>query len=205
MASDSRRTRRLIRLEKETYPEDIAASQGSGFLIRSNALQKSKLALSRAAQYTKDSKPAAAEMQRKEAAKFSKSLDDAVGGPTRERDALMRQHMVSSKSSPFLSGTPTFTTGQNSQLSYMESNLRANKTQTVTILHSERALENPHNTREQEVLLPHGQLFSERVGMLHVTPMGGKVRPIFIDKTGEKPKLFLGSAAVRRFKELSQK
>ena len=197
--------KRMVRLEKESYPEDIQRSQHSGFLIESNASAKRKMEMARAAEFAQQGKPGAAKSRRDEAAKFKKSLDVAVGGPSKDRDALRKKHMVSSASSPFLSGTPSFTTGQNSQLSYMDANLRKGKTQVVTIHQSTRAIDNPHNKREAEVLVPHGEKANERVGMLHVQPIGGKVRPIFIDKSGDKPKLYVGASAVARFKVMSQK
>lgn len=200
-------TKRLVRLEKDSYTDDIALAKQSRspFLIDANALVKQRQALRRVEQFAKDGKQGAAKLQRDAAAKFQTSLDVAVNGPSKQRDALMQQHMKSSASSPFLSGTPSFTTGENSQLSYMAANLKRGETQIATIHQSARAMDNPHNTREQEVLIPHGERLNERIGVLHVTPMGKSVRPWFIDKTGEKPKLYTGRKAVMRFKELSQK
>jgi hypothetical protein len=203
---DESTRKRMVRLEKATYPEDIRRSEHSGFLIETNAAVKRDRELGRATKFKSEKMAAPALQARREAAKFEHSLDVAAAGPSKERDALMRKHATSSATSPFLSGTPAFTTGQGGQLSYMASNLRAGDAQVVTIHQSDRVLDNPHNKREKEVLVPQGERADERVGMLHVAPpIAGRVRPIFIDKTGDKPKLYLGRAAVARFKDLSQK
>lgn len=201
-------TRRFVRLERSTYAEDIANAQtsGSSFLAESNAAIKRSRANSMALKMDLKGKEVAAEIQRGNAAKFEQRIEAAYIGSPKVKSDLMRTHATSSAQSPYLSGTPSFTTGENSQLTYMAQNLRRGIDQTATIHYTQRAAPNPHNSREQELLLAGGERREERVGILHVKPMPGtdKVMPLFVDRTGKKPKLFLGAGAVRRFKELSQ-
>lgn len=200
--------RRFVRVERPTYAEDIANAQASGspFLAESNAAIKRSRAHSLAQELASKGMKGAAQVQRGNAAKFEQRIEAAHTGSPKVKSDLMRTHATSSAQSPYLSGTPSFTTGENSQLTYMAQNLRRGIDQTATIHQTQRATPNPHNSREQELLLAGGERREERVGMLHVKPVAetGKVRPIFIDRSGEKPKLYLGASAVRRFKDLSQ-
>ena len=137
--------------------------------------------------------------------KFGRKIKIAYTGKEAEKDKLMREHANSSKTSPYLSGTPSFTTGQNSQLSYMNENLKRGQDQTVTIHQTKRSVSNRHNSREQELLLAGGERLDERIGVLHVQATSDKkVRPIFLDKTGIKPKLYIGKSALNRFNDLNR-
>lgn len=207
-ASASTAPRRFVRVERPTYAEDIrnARAHNSPYLAESNAAIKRARANDKAKDFAAQNMPGAAAQQRSAAAKFTDIIRRAHVGTQLQKNALMKTHATSSASSPYLSGTPEFTTGNNSQLTFMAANLKRGEDQTVTIHNTTRAAQNPHNSREQELLLAGGEKLDERVGVLHVKPSADRktVRPMFIDKTGDKPRLFVGPGAVRRFKELSQ-
>lgn len=211
-ASNTEPIRRFVRLESSTYIADIlkARNSGSEYLLQSSAAIEQERAISRVKLYSDQEKPGAAQNQRVFASQYAMKIHNALHGTEEQKRVLMQRHATSSAKSPYLSGTPSFTTGENSQFTYMVNNLRGGSEQTVTIHSTGRAVVNPLNSREKELLMTGGERRDEVVGMLHVPrPSGGdtdlKVKPMFVDLSGVKPKLFLGSHAVSRFKELSQK
>ena len=202
---DDRRKQHFVRLEKASFPEDVRAQSNSPLLVASSAVIKQMLELKRAKQFEKEKMTGAVKQRKMEAKKFADKLKDAEGGNSKQRDDLMKKHAKSSAGSPFLSGTPEFTTHQGGQLSYMTSNLENGSTQIVNIYDTQRAIQSPFNTAERELLLPIGARRDERIGALHVAPpKNGKVKPYFLDLSGEKPKLYVGKSAVMRFKDLSK-
>ncbi|ARU24608.1 membrane protein (plasmid) [Ralstonia solanacearum] len=111
--------------------------------------------------------------------------------------ALMKKHTTSSRTSPFLSGTPTFTVGQNSQESYLNAALQKGAPAVVLILHTKRAISNPFNTREHELLLPVGEQKREVVGTFKKMPDGTST---YTDKSGNDPVVHTGQAAEDQFR-----
>lgn len=202
----------FVRLEKPTYIEDIERNRESNdrfglpndFLIESQASQKRKSALKRAEKL----QGVPARQARAEAEKFSgriAAVERGASSPAKV-EQLRQLHAVSSKSSPYLSATPTFTTGREGQLHYLKANLKQGHTGYVTLHASSRPItENRTNSRERELLVPSGERRDEMQGLLRVRPSvdGTKVHAMFIDLTGEKPQLFTGKNAVGRFLELN--
>jgi hypothetical protein len=205
----------FVRLEKPTYLEDIAHNRASNerhslptdFLIESGAAQKRKASLERAAKL----KGVPAEQALGRAQGFSDRLDlvDRGASTPREQDAINRlrdKHATSSATSPYISATPTFTTGGEGQLHYLKGHLEKGRTAYVTLHASSRPItENRTNSRERELLVPFGERHDEMQGLLQVKPSadGKKVHAMFVDRTGEKPRLFTGRKAVSRFLELN--
>lgn len=202
---DDRRLQRFVRLEKTSFPEDVREQSNSSLLVASSAVVKKTLELKRAKHYEKEKMSGAVKQRKMEAKKFEDKLKIAESGDSGKRDELMKKHAKSSAGSPFLSGTPEFTTHQGGQLSYMKSNLEGGSTQIVNIYETRRAIKSPFNTAESELLLPTGARRDERIGALHVAPPKDRmVKPYFLDLSGEKPKLYVGKSAVMRFKDLSK-
>lgn len=207
-----RRKTAFVRLEKPTYIEDIQRNRESNeqyglptdFLIESQASQKRKAALKRAEKLG----GVPANVARAEAEKFSRTIAAVEQGASTPAkvEQLRRLHAISSKSSPYISATPTFTTGSGGQLHYLDANLKQGHTGYVTLHASSRPItENRTNSRERELLVPGGERRDEMQGMLRVKPSrdGKNVHAMFIDLTGEKPRLFTGRKAVGRFLELN--
>jgi hypothetical protein len=207
---DDRRKNLFVRLEKASFTEDVRERTHDELLVPSNAVVKRQMESNRLSKFKKEGLRGAAQQSERRAKEYSDKLVTAEGGPSAKRDALMKKHATSSAGSPFISGTPEFTTGHGGQLSYMKENLKSGSPQVVNIYETERAQPNTFNKREHELLLPVGARRSERVGALHVLPvkkdgMVKMVRPMFVDLSGEKPKLYVGARAVERFKDMSRK
>ncbi|WP_353627724.1 hypothetical protein ABNQ24_07135 [Ralstonia pseudosolanacearum] len=128
---------------------------------------------------------------------LKRDLETASQDPgSKEVQSLLAKHAKSSQGSPFLSGTPTYTVGQNSQESYANAALKQGAPAVVSVLHTKRAIDNPHNTREHELLLPIGEQKRETVGTFKQTPDGTST---YTDTSGDQPVIQTGQAAEERF------
>lgn len=129
---------------------------------------------------------------------LKRDLEVAAQDPASDQvQALMKKHTTSSRNSPYLSGTPTFTVGQNSQESYLNASLKQDASATVSILHTKRAISNPFNTREHELLLPVGEQKREVVGTFKKMPDGTST---YTDTSGNAPVVHSGQAAEDMFR-----
>ncbi|WP_322066808.1 hypothetical protein [Burkholderia ubonensis] len=195
---------RFVRKEKETpSPSHDPAnlphiSSGVNNLNR----EKKRLATHQknfAKQIEQGNIPAAVQTSEKKIKQFEASLHQAENAGTLSNEEFKKlaiQHATSSNNSPFLSGTPAYTVGQNSQESYANATLARHKPAVFSVLHTDRALTNPANTREHELLLPVAEQRREVAGTFTMEPKGGKT---YVDTSGDQPVTYHGDEAQQKF------
>jgi hypothetical protein len=109
---------------------------------------------------------------------------------------LHEQHKLTSKGSPFLSGTLTYTQGAKSQADYVNRLREEGKPATITISHTDRAVPNKCNTAEQELLLPIAEHSREVTGTYTIQPDGASS---YVDTSGNSPRTYFNKEANDRF------
>jgi hypothetical protein len=221
----------FVRLEKPSYLGDIAQTRQSDehhalpnhYLIESGASQKRKRELDRAKFLERETKPGAGGA-RDRAKGFADSLALIQKPPSASQDAkkvsaLRAKHATSSATSPFISATPTFTTGDEGQLHYMKGHLADGQKSFVTVHESMRRITpNETNSREKELLVPFGERRSELRGFLQITPVMrpasaaspaigespvAAVHALFIDLSVTPPRVYTGKNAIRQFQSMT--
>ncbi|WP_157646217.1 hypothetical protein [Burkholderia ubonensis] len=195
---------RFVRKEKETPSpshDPVNLPYISSAMNNLNR-EKDRLATHRqnyAEQISQGKTPAAVKTSEDKIRKFEASLQQAQNAGTLSTEAfkkLAMQHAKSSNNSPFLSGTPAYTVGENSQETYAKASLARDQPAVFSILHTNRALPNPANGREHELLLPVAEQRREVAGTFTVEPKGGKT---YVDTSGDQPVTYHGDEAQQKF------
>ncbi|WP_157655994.1 hypothetical protein [Burkholderia ubonensis] len=195
---------RFVRKEKETPspshdPENLPHISSA---VNNRNREKDRLAIHQknfAKQIEQGNIPAAVRTSEKKFKQFEASLHKAENAGTlsnEEFKKLAMQHAKSSNNSPFLSGTPAYTVGENSQETYAKASLARDQPAVFSILHTNRALPSPANGREHELLLPVAEQRREVAGTFTMEPKGGKT---YVDTSGDQPVTYHGDEAQQKF------
>ncbi|MGF7192271.1 hypothetical protein JOE11_005349 [Robbsia andropogonis] len=189
---------RFVRKEKET---PLPSHNPEQFPQISNARYK----LTRLNENKKNADPSGKSKIEEEIKKFETALNQANDAKSLSPDELKKitsKHAISSKDSPFLSGTPALTTGLNSQEYYANASNKRGKEANFTILHTNRTVSNPMNSREHELLLPDAEQRREIVGKFTQHPDGQKT---YVDTSGDEPTTTTGEDAQAKFHAVAGK
>ncbi|MGZ2744743.1 hypothetical protein [Burkholderia stagnalis] len=201
---------RFVRKEKETplpSHDPVNVPHISSAMHKLN-VEKNRLATHQAKyaeQLQQGNKPAPIKTSEANIDKFEKSLnkaEDSGNLSSEEFKTLAIQHAKSSSNSPFLSGTPEYTAGQNSQESYANDSLARGNPAVFSILHTDRARTNPANSREHELLLPVAEYRREVAGTFTMEQGGSKT---YVDTSGDQPVTYHGEDAQQKFEHAAGK
>ncbi|WP_157661131.1 hypothetical protein [Burkholderia ubonensis] len=201
---------RFVRKEKETplpSHDPVNLPHISSAMNNLNR-ERDRLATHRqryAEQISQGKIPAAVKASEDKIEKFEASLQKAQNAGTLGNEAfkkLAMQHAKSSNNSPFLSGTPAYTVGENSQETYARASLARDQPAVFSILHTDRALRNTANNREHELLLPVAEQRREVAGTFTMEPKGGKT---YVDTSGDQPVTYHGDEAQQKFESAAGK
>ncbi|MFY4695321.1 hypothetical protein [Burkholderia glumae] len=195
---------RFVRKEKETplpsaNPDVYPHISSARYKVQSEEKKLDFFKNKYAKELSEGATPAPIKTSENNIQKFQYTLTQANNAKNLSTEALKKlteQHAKSSNNSPFLSGTPAFTKGQNSQDSYANASNERGVVANFSILHTNRALTNPANSREHELLLPDAEQRREVAGKFSKYPDGKK---IYIDTSGDEPVTYEGDEAQKKF------
>ncbi|AIO70159.1 hypothetical protein [Burkholderia oklahomensis] len=202
--------KRFVRKEKETplpSQDPVNIPHISSAMHKLN-VEKNRLAKHKennAEQISQGKIPAAVKTSEANIKKFEASLQQARNAGslgTEEFKKLAMQHAKSSSNSPFLSGTPEYTVGQNSQESYANDSIARGQPAVFSVLHTDRALTNPANSREHELLLPVAEYRREVAGTFTMEPGGDKT---YVDTSSDQSVTYHGEDAQQKFEHAAGK